>query len=88
MVRPTSRSSNSPALRSIPGLIVLRPADANEVAEAWRVALGLRHEPACPDLEPAAPARLSTARATRRRPECNAAPMFSPMPGTVNRTSS
>src|SRR6266446_5863697 len=35
------------ALRSIPGLIVLRPADANEVAEAWRVALGLRHEPAC-----------------------------------------
>src|SRR5208283_4915819 len=24
------------ALRSIPGLIVLRPADANEVAEAWR----------------------------------------------------
>src|SRR5271166_2097886 len=26
------------ALRSIPGLIVLRPADANEVVEAWRVA--------------------------------------------------
>jgi transketolase len=35
------------ALRSIPGLIVLRPADANEVAEAWRVVLGLKHEPAC-----------------------------------------
>ena len=35
------------ALRSVPGLIVLRPADANEVAEAWRVALGLKHEPAC-----------------------------------------
>jgi transketolase len=35
------------ALRSIPGLIVLRPADANEVAEAWRVALNLKHEPAC-----------------------------------------
>jgi len=35
------------ALRSIPGLIVLRPADANEAAEAWRVALGLKHEPAC-----------------------------------------
>jgi len=35
------------ALRSIPGLIVLRPADGNEVAEAWRVALGLKHEPAC-----------------------------------------
>ena len=35
------------ALRSIPGLIVLRPADGNEVVEAWRVALGLKHEPAC-----------------------------------------
>src|SRR5271166_505536 len=35
------------ALRSIPGLIVLRPADANEVTEAWRVVLGLKHEPAC-----------------------------------------
>jgi transketolase len=35
------------ALRSIPGLIVLRPADANEVAEAWRVALSLKHEPVC-----------------------------------------
>jgi transketolase len=35
------------ALRSIPGLVVLRPADANEVAEAWRVALGLKHEPVC-----------------------------------------
>jgi transketolase len=35
------------ALRSIPGLVVLRPADANEVAEAWRVVLGLKHEPAC-----------------------------------------
>jgi len=34
-------------LRGIPGLIVLRPADANEVAEAWRVALGLKHEPVC-----------------------------------------
>ena len=35
------------ALRSIPGLIVLRPADANEVAEAWRVALAHKHEPVC-----------------------------------------
>jgi transketolase len=34
-------------LRAIPGLIVLRPADANEVAEAWRVALGFKHQPAC-----------------------------------------
>jgi transketolase len=34
-------------LRAIPGLVVLRPADANEVAEAWRVVLEAKHEPAC-----------------------------------------
>ena len=34
------------SLRSIPGLIVLRPADANEVAEAWKVMMKLHHEPA------------------------------------------
>jgi transketolase len=35
------------ALRAIPGLITLRPADANEVTEAWRVIMGLKHQPAC-----------------------------------------
>jgi transketolase len=35
------------ALRSIPGLVTLRPADANEVAEAWRVMLAIRRQPAC-----------------------------------------
>jgi transketolase len=34
------------ALRAIPHLIVLRPADANEVVEAWRVIIPLRHQPA------------------------------------------
>jgi transketolase len=34
------------SLRAIPGLIVLRPGDANEVVEAWRVIMQLRHEPA------------------------------------------
>ena len=34
------------SLRAIPGLLVLRPGDANEVAEAWRVILQLRQEPA------------------------------------------
>ncbi|MBI2114715.1 MAG: transketolase [candidate division NC10 bacterium] len=33
------------SLRAIPGLITLRPADANEVVEAWRVIMTLRHEP-------------------------------------------
>jgi transketolase len=34
-------------LRAIPGLITLRPADANEVVEAWRVIVGLKHQPVC-----------------------------------------
>ncbi len=33
------------SLRAIPGLIVMRPADANEVAEAWRVIMELQHNP-------------------------------------------
>jgi transketolase len=33
------------SLRAIPGLIVLRPGDANEVTEAWRVIMNLRHHP-------------------------------------------
>src|SRR5438552_585278 len=35
------------SLRAIPGLVTLRPAAANEVAEAWRVILQSRHQPAC-----------------------------------------
>lgn len=34
------------ALRCIPGLVVLRPADANECTEAWKVVMKLHHEPA------------------------------------------
>ena len=34
------------SMRAIPGLVVLRPADANEVVEAYRYVLGLRHRPA------------------------------------------
>jgi transketolase len=33
------------SLRAVPGLIILRPADANEVVEAWRVIMQLKHEP-------------------------------------------
>ena len=33
-------------MRSMPGLVVIRPADANEVKEAWKVILQLHHEPA------------------------------------------
>src|SRR5213078_1305894 len=33
------------SLRAIPGLITLRPADANEVIESWKVIMQFRHEP-------------------------------------------
>jgi transketolase len=33
------------SIRAMPGVIDLRPADANEVLEAWRVLMPLRHEP-------------------------------------------
>jgi transketolase len=33
------------SLRAIPGLITLRPADANETVEAWRTIARFRHEP-------------------------------------------
>jgi transketolase len=32
-------------LRAVPGLTVLRPADANEVVEAWKVIMQKKHEP-------------------------------------------
>ena len=34
------------SMRAIPGLVTLRPADANEVVEAYRFILQLRHQPA------------------------------------------
>jgi transketolase len=33
-------------LRALPGLMLMRPADANEVVEAWKVIMKLQHEPA------------------------------------------
>ena len=35
-----------PTLRAVPGLTVLRPADANEVVEAWKVIMQKKKEPA------------------------------------------
>ncbi len=34
-----------PSLRAIPGLVVVRPCDANEVAETWRTIIPFRHKP-------------------------------------------
>ena len=33
------------SLRAMPGMIDMRPGDANEVVEAWRVIMPLRHDP-------------------------------------------
>jgi transketolase len=33
------------SLRAMPGLITLRPGDANEVAEAWRLIMETQHDP-------------------------------------------
>jgi transketolase len=33
------------SLRAIPGLVVMRPADANEVSECWRMIMQMVHEP-------------------------------------------
>jgi transketolase len=34
------------SLRAMPGILVLRPADANEVVETWRLVAALKREPA------------------------------------------
>jgi transketolase len=35
------------ALRAIPHMLFIRPCDANETVEAWRVAIANRHRPTC-----------------------------------------
>ena len=56
------------SLRAIPGLVTLRPGDANEVVEAYRYIMQLRHEPAVLALVAAAAADAGSHASTRRRP--------------------
>ena len=43
---PTHQSIEQlPGLRAIPNFLVIRPADANEVTECWKVIMPLRHQP-------------------------------------------
>ncbi|RUL88396.1 transketolase [Tautonia sociabilis] len=35
------------SLRAIPNMYTIRPGDANEIVEAWRFIMKLKHEPAC-----------------------------------------
>jgi transketolase len=50
------------SFRAMPGMVLLRPADANEVVEAWRVVMQLRDRPASRSASPSAP-RATAARA-------------------------
>jgi transketolase len=50
------------ALRAIPNLVVLRPSDANEVREAWRVAITRRTGPTLITLSRQNTRPFSTAR--------------------------
>ena len=63
------------SLRAIPGLVTLRPGDANEVIEAYRYIMQLRHEPAVLVLS-RQPCRHSIGKGTLRHPESRAEPTF------------
>ena len=56
------------ALRAIPGLDVVRPADANETAAAWRAILERTDRPAGAGPDPPERAASSTGTEVRRRP--------------------
>jgi len=44
---PTHQPEQLVSLRAMPGLVTLRPADANEVVDAFRYVMQLRHQPPC-----------------------------------------
>ena len=52
---------------AIPSLLVMRPADANEVVEAWRTIMPMRHEPVAPVLTRQASPTLDRASMHRLR---------------------
>jgi transketolase len=68
------------ALRCIPNLTVIRPADAGETAEAWRAALTHTQGPGGARAHAARSSASSTARSTRARPAWRAAPTCSGTP--------
>ena len=72
-------------LRAIPGLICLRPGDANEIVEAWRVIMKLDHEPAILILTRKT-CRPSTERSTLRRRDSPKGPTSWPTRPTANPT--
>ena len=67
------------SLRAIPGLDVIRPADANEVAEAWRAAMDRHHQPVALVLTRQDVPILDRSN-MRRRTACAVAATCSPTP--------
>ena len=64
-------------LRATPGFIDLRPADANETVEAWKIALQTRRRARGPHADASEPADDRPRRSTRRRAASPAAPTCS-----------
>jgi transketolase len=69
------------ALRAIPGLITLRPGDANETVEAWRAILGQTGQPACLILSRQAMPTLDRKRYASARGLAKGAYVLSDSPG-------
>ena len=55
------------ALRAMPNLRVIRPADANETVEAWRVAMDANRRPDGARAHPPEAASIDRSRKGRRR---------------------
>ena len=72
------------SLRAIPGLVTLRPGDANEVVEAYRLVMQLRHQPAVLALS-RQPLPTWIGAHTRRQVASRAVPMSLPTPPAENR---
>ena len=68
------------SLRAIPGLVTLRPADANEVVEAYRYVMQLRHKPAVLVLSRQPLPTSGSRRNMRLRPVWPGAHMYWPTP--------
>ena len=72
-------------LRAMPNLVVLRPGDANEVVEAWKIIAQLQHQPVALVSDPSGDCRLLTARSTARPPAQREELIFWPMRRAANR---
>ena len=75
------------AVRAMPGLRVIRPADANETAQAWRIAVD-GDGPTALDPDPPGPPGPGRDGRPGRRRACPGAPTCSPTRATVRPRSS